>query len=68
MDLSTPGLNQGRIDLGRLRRTLAGLPLPKTADGRAALTVDVSPWLRPEARCPTARSAISTAVARPSIR
>ncbi|WP_326680931.1 NF041680 family putative transposase [Streptomyces sp. NBC_01237] len=43
------GLNQGRIDLDRLRRTLAGLPLPKAADGRLVLAVDVSPWLRPDA-------------------
>ncbi len=43
------GLNQGRIDFGRLRRALAGLPLPRAADGRLALAVDVSPWLRPDA-------------------
>ncbi|WSB38895.1 transposase [Streptomyces scopuliridis] len=43
------GLNRGRIDIGRLRRTLAGLPLPKAADGRLVLAVDVSPWLRPDA-------------------
>jgi hypothetical protein len=30
----------------RLRRTLAGLPLPRAADGRIVLGVDVSPWLR----------------------
>jgi hypothetical protein len=33
----------------RLRRSLAGLPLPKAADGRIVLAVDVSPWLRPDA-------------------
>jgi hypothetical protein len=27
----------------------AGLPLPKTADGRIVLAVDVSPWLRSDA-------------------
>ncbi|WP_411105316.1 ATP-binding protein [Streptomyces sp. cmx-4-9] len=43
------GLNQGRIDFGRLRRALAGLPLPRAADGRLVLVVDVSPWLRPDA-------------------
>jgi hypothetical protein len=47
------GLNQGRIDFGRLRRALAGLPLPRAADGRLVLAVDVSPWLRPDAAtCP----------------
>jgi hypothetical protein len=40
------GLNHGRIDVARLRRVLAGLPLPKAADGRLVLAVDVSPWLR----------------------
>ncbi|MGY3205227.1 hypothetical protein ACVW19_005742 [Streptomyces sp. TE5632] len=43
------GLDQGRIDFGRLRRALAGLPLPRAADGRPVLAVDVSPWLRPDA-------------------
>lgn len=47
------GLNKGRVDVGRLRRTIAGLPLPKAADGRLVLAVDVSPWLRPDAAtCP----------------
>jgi hypothetical protein len=43
------GVNQGRIDVARLRRSLAGLPLPRAADGRLMLAVDVSNWLRPEA-------------------
>jgi hypothetical protein len=43
------GLNCGRIDLDRLRATLAGLPLPRTTDGRIVLAVDVSPWLRSDA-------------------
>jgi hypothetical protein len=42
-------VNQGRISIGRLRRVLAGLPLPRGADGRLMLAVDVSNWLRPEA-------------------
>ncbi|MFI6056427.1 NF041680 family putative transposase [Streptomyces violascens] len=47
------GLNQGRIDIGRLRRAVTALPLPKAADGRLVLAVDVSPWLRPDAAtCP----------------
>jgi hypothetical protein len=42
-------VNTGRIDIGRLRRSLAGLPLPRAADGRLMLAVDVSNWLRPGA-------------------
>jgi len=42
-------VNSGRIELGRLRQALAGLPLPRAAGGRIVLAVDVSPWLRPEA-------------------
>lgn len=42
-------LNQGCIDADRLRKALAALPQPKAADGRLVLTVDVSPWLRPDA-------------------
>jgi hypothetical protein len=43
------GLGCGRIDVDRLRVTLAGLPLPRTTDGRVMLAVDVSPWLRSDA-------------------
>ena len=39
----------GRIDIARLRRVLAGLPLPRAADGRLVLAADVSSWLRPGA-------------------
>ncbi len=42
-------VNHGRIDIGRLRWSLAGLPLPRAADGRLMLAVDVSNWLRPGA-------------------
>ncbi|GGV04679.1 hypothetical protein HS99_0018435 [Kitasatospora aureofaciens] len=42
-------LNRGRMDIGRLRAALAGLPVPRAADGRLVLAVDVSPWLRPDA-------------------
>ncbi|MBP2326519.1 hypothetical protein JOF56_006904 [Kibdelosporangium banguiense] len=46
-------INNGQIDLQRLRIALAGLPLPRAADGRLVLAVDVSPWLRPDANtCP----------------
>src|ERR1019366_6840387 len=43
------GVNRGRIDFARLRRTLAGLPVPRAAEGRLMLAVDVSNWLRPGA-------------------
>ncbi|MFE9812283.1 hypothetical protein [Streptomyces sp. NPDC005548] len=33
------GLNHGRIDVGRLRGVLAGLPLPRFDDGRLVLAV-----------------------------
>ena len=42
-------LNAGRVDIGRLRRALAGLPLQTGPDGGIRLAVDVSPWLRPQA-------------------
>ena len=42
-------VNHGQIDIARLRRSLAGLPLPRAADGRLMLAVDVSNWLRPGA-------------------
>src|SRR5580700_8119994 len=42
-------VNHGRIAIARLRRSLAGLPLPRAADGRLMLAVDVSNWLRPGA-------------------
>lgn len=43
------GLNRGRIEVDRLRAELSGLPLPRAADGRIVLAVDVSPWLRSDA-------------------
>ena len=49
-------LNRGRLDVSRLRRSLAGVPLPKAADGRLVLAVDVSPWLRPDAAASPDRS------------
>ena len=42
-------LNAGRIDVARLRWSLAALPLPAWPDERIRLAVDVSHWLRPEA-------------------
>lgn len=43
------GINRGQIDVARLWRALAVAPLPRAADGRLSLAVDVSPWLRPDA-------------------
>jgi hypothetical protein len=46
----------GRVEVGRLRRSLAGLPVPRASDGRIMLGVDVSPWLRPDAPTSADRS------------
>jgi hypothetical protein len=42
-------VNCGRVDIARLRWSLAALPLPRAAGGRLVLAVDVSNWLRPGA-------------------
>ena len=42
-------LNCGQVQIARLRRALAGLPLPAWPDGRIRLVADVSNWLRPDA-------------------
>ncbi|SCG10997.1 DDE superfamily endonuclease [Streptomyces sp. MnatMP-M27] len=42
-------LNSGNVDVPRLRQVLAGLPMPRAADGRLVLAVDISHWLRPDA-------------------
>jgi len=42
-------LAHGRIEPQRLRRSLAAVALPRAADGRIVLAVDVSPWLRSDA-------------------
>jgi hypothetical protein len=42
-------VNCGRVEVARLRRALACLPLPSWPDGRIRLAADVSNWLRPEA-------------------
>ena len=42
-------LNAGWLEPTRFRRLLASLPLPRAADGRIVLAVDVTPWLRPDA-------------------
>ena len=50
------GINHGRVDVARLRRALTSVPLPRAADGRLVLAVDVSPWLRPDANTSSDRS------------
>ena len=45
-------VNCGEVQIARLRRALAGLPLPAWDDGRIRLAVDVSNWLRPDATSP----------------
>lgn len=42
-------LAAGRVDVQRLRTSVASMPLPRAADGRIVLAVDVTCWLRPEA-------------------
>jgi hypothetical protein len=49
-------LVDGRMDVGRLRRVLAGLPLPRGRDGQIRLAVDVTPWPRPDAECSPQRA------------
>lgn len=46
---SYAALADGRIDIERLRTALAAVPLPRAADGRLVLAVDVTCWLRPDA-------------------
>jgi hypothetical protein len=50
------GVNAGRVEVGRLRRALAGLPLSRDGGGRIVLAVDVSSWLRPDAATAPDRS------------
>src|SRR3954462_12007039 len=42
-------VNVGRVDVERLRRVLAGLPLSRMFGGRIVLAVDATAWLRPDA-------------------
>ncbi|SFM55825.1 DDE superfamily endonuclease [Streptomyces sp. cf124] len=42
-------VNHGWLEPRRRRRRLASMPLPRAADGRIMLAVDVSNWLRPDA-------------------
>jgi hypothetical protein len=50
------GLGSGAIQVERLRRSLAGLPVPRDGQGRITLAVDISPWLRPDAATSPDRS------------
>jgi hypothetical protein len=43
------GLAHGRVDIQRLREAILAGPLPRAADGRLVLAVDITCWLRPEA-------------------
>ncbi|WP_306991991.1 NF041680 family putative transposase [Amycolatopsis thermophila] len=46
-------LARGRMDIPRLQTALSAAPIPRAADGRLVLAVDVTCWLRPEAHtCP----------------
>jgi hypothetical protein len=42
-------VNVGRVDVDRLRRVLAHLPLARMFGGRIVLAVDATAWLRPDA-------------------
>jgi hypothetical protein len=41
----------GQVDIARIRRSLAGLALPRTSGGRLVVAVDVTAWPRPDAQC-----------------
>ena len=43
------GLSRGRVDIDRLRRVVIAGPVPRAANGRLVLAVDITCWLRPEA-------------------
>jgi hypothetical protein len=46
----------GRVEVVRLRMTVAGLELPRDASGRLRFAVDVTTWPRPDAECSPGRS------------
>ena len=49
-------VNVGSVDVERLHRALAHLPLARLFGGRIVLAVDATPWLRPDAEtCPERR-------------
>lgn len=53
-------INEGELDVDRLKEHIGSVPVPKIPDptGRAqiVLAVDVSNWLRPDARCSPERA------------
>lgn len=49
-------VNNGAVEVSRLRRAIIGLPLPRDRAGRIMLVVDVSSWLRPDAATAEDRS------------
>jgi hypothetical protein len=49
-------LADGRMDVDRLRRALAGVGVPRSGDGQIRLAVDVTPWPRPDAECSPQRA------------
>jgi DDE superfamily endonuclease len=46
----------GRIHLARLQILLAGLDLPRTAEGQLAIAIDITAWPRPDAECSPERA------------
>ncbi|MGN5382311.1 transposase [Streptomyces lasalocidi] len=48
-------LNRGCIEADRLRALPAGLPLPRSPDGRLVLAIDVSARPRPDTPCSAER-------------
>jgi hypothetical protein len=42
-------LARGRVDVARLRTAVSAVSLPRAADGRLVLAVDITCWLRPDA-------------------
>ncbi len=42
-------LARGEMDIQRLRIALSAVSLPRAADGRLVLAIDITSWLRPEA-------------------
>ncbi|MER5918434.1 NF041680 family putative transposase [Streptomyces sp. NPDC001982] len=48
-------LARGRVDVSRLRMALAGLTLPRGADGQISIALDVTAWPRPDAECSPGR-------------
>jgi hypothetical protein len=48
-------LARGRIDIEQLRTAVAGIALPRAADGRLVLAVNITCWLRPDAHTSSQR-------------